>query len=791
MHPISIQLPRLPENSSARGNNRAKASSEAVVPNVQALQVAQSLDSATDTALPIQTRSALAGSESIDFEDLVSLAPEILAKIFSYLSQQDICGVLAYISDIILQALGEEHASTHKRLEALKANKNRINSTNRDNLIAEHNRSLKISNRHWSIKLLDLALRELNMPVVFDPYMLIFVRLQKACGFKEFLYQAPSLRIDFKYNKLSYKIVMDVLQKMSIGVKQLELYGIDTTDICLSLKNFPHLQTLSIGYSNGLESLTLKDEHTVLKEIKVQHCPALKILNIEAACSTLKHLDFEALESLEQITIPAQTKIEAFSIKNDSLAKLNLERLASSLEQSCKKLRLHATGIILHPLWSIQAFISKLKQLEEIELRGLGYDDVKIINILKAHPWLEEIILEGEGFEVDLAGYACATSLKTLILEGPIIKDIGSLNQFTALECLEIGHMNADTGRVCDALASLKNLKRMILRNLDIKNLDFLRELPHLKELILNSCQNLEPSCLDVISSLKGLEILKLNYLKITNLDFLNTLTNIKHLSLHLCKDLESDGFNALTALTELRTLDLGVTPVQNLDFLKMLSHLEKLSLAFCEKLTLESFKMLSALPKLKSLSLEGIFNEKDCIKLDFLETIPALEELDLGSARQLSQENCECVMYLKKLKKLKIQHASCLEDIDFLKDLTALEELDLMSCMGLKSEKLSVLNHLTKLRKLNLSSIPVEDLTFLKGLKYLDWISLASTTAFNLSSPELDYLPSSCTVFGLFKPEEEQMNYSSEGDWSEEFSPGYEEEGVLSSEDEELPESD
>ncbi len=734
MNPTNAQLGTTHDNLSAKGHSLPPVNAQAPEVNRMELSQAQDLADSSSGKKSIQNRQPgvkqAEASGLTKYELLASLPPELIAPIVSYLNQEDLC---SFFYSIVQDLIATYKAKLNLQLADY----------------AKTGVLEKKDYQHWSVKLLDVFLKEISVPIYFDQSMALILDMAKRLGIKEIFSRVPSLRIDFKRNRLSYEQVMGVCKKMSIGVKQLELEGVDTEELSFSTKYFPHLEGLKIAYSKALKSLEVEDESAVLKALTVAQCPSVTTLDIQA-CDALNRLECVGVKALGEIKMVKSNQLKELTLKGCDLEGLNLENLADWLAESCIKLNLKGAGAKYHT--RLKGFVSRLEQLREIHLVGI---DVSLKNLCA----LEKITLEDSPSAADLSEYTCATALKELNLKGSEIKSRHCLKDFTALEALKWEpESNED---FANTLACLKKLKRLTIDCECIDDCGPLAHLLDLEELVLSTTDDLSKDKFSVLSQLKKLKKLHIaNNPYLENLEFLMNLESLEELSLVYCVSLLPESFSVLEHLTKLKKIDLANTQIENLDFLETLRSLEELGLKSCKTLAPASLKKISLLQNLKRLNLEsywGMFSKIEEIDLEFLKDLIQLEELNLAYNSKLNEKDCAVLAHLKNLKKLNLRQVS-LGDIDFLAELTKLEDLNLMRFGGLKFEKLAVLKYLTKLRRLDLQGIPVKDLTLFEYLKDLEYIHLGGTRAFHRSSRELAVFPSGCEVVGL---EDESYDYA------------------------------
>lgn len=751
MNPTNSTKPQLGTKSNSlppRGHNLPPVNAQAPEVNKAELSKVQDLAGGSQSKKSIHNRQPEVKQEKASglskYELLASLPTELIAAIVSYLNQEDLCQFFYSISQDLITSQDWIAIDQSKLEDQPKA----------------YAKTGILEDRpceHWSLRLLDVFLREISGPIDFDHDMSVSLEMAKRLGLREVLSKVPSMRIDFKYSQLSYNQVRELFKKMSIGVKQLELYGIDKKEIDFSTKYFPRLESLKVGHSKSLESLEVDDESGVLKELNIDKCPYLKTIDIQYSRS-LNRLDCLGLVSLEAIKMVEKNQLKELTLKDCDLDNLDLYNLASFLSESCVKLNLKASTV--KDPTSIKQFISKLRQLREVALTDLECliegEYPKFVISLK--DFFRPVCLERinlTNVELNLEG-ACEGTLKELHLNQPSIHRVDCLRHFPNLESLERYSPNSNE-EFAATLASLKKLKRLTVNCSDIDDFQPLGHLVYLEELVLLKADALSQESVAVFSNFTKLKKLHIqNNARLETLDFLMDLKNLEELSLVGCNVLP-ESFRVLECLTKLKRLDLKFTKIENLGFLKALPDLEVLTLNNCYKLIPNTFVNIALLRNLKQLNLQdscwGFCHKGSPISLEFLKELVQLEELDLGDGFKLSQENCAFLIHLKNLKKLNLCQAIALKHINFLAELTKLEDLNLKWCRQLKGEDLAVLNCLTKLRRLNLDGIFLGSLTVFEGLKHLEYINLEGTTAFNMSSPELAVFPSACTVDGLRWP--------------------------------------
>ena len=296
------------------------------------------------------------------------------------------------------------------------------------------------------------------------------------------------------------------------------------------------------------------------------------------------------------------------------------------------------------------------------------------------------------------------------------------------------------------ALADMENLVSLgLCQNKGADSMSFLKKLPQLKKLTyVNSCESIKP-----VSYLKELTDLYLTASSdaISDLTPLKSLTKLKRLRIG---NTISENISELGNIKSLKELTIDIENDTDLSFLKKLTKLETLDIN-CGQ-TAKGLDSIVALKKLKSLKLRGFggyfssqTNDPD---LSFIGNITSLESLDISYC---NASFIKTIGNLKGLKELKLMYLNKYNwyDMSFLKDLTALEYLSLDGQDGLKGSDISGLKNL---KTLILMDSEFDDLSGLKKCTSLEKLSVFDCD----SDFDVKWIPADNIKDILFKSEQD-----------------------------------
>jgi Leucine-rich repeat (LRR) protein len=300
-----------------------------------------------------------------------------------------------------------------------------------------------------------------------------------------------------------------------------------------------------------------------------------------------------------------------------------------------------------------------------------------------------------------------------------------------------------------EPLAGLINLRSFVKPSVKVEDISPLAELQSLRALNLDYTQ---VSDLSPVSSLYQLHTLSFTHTPVSDLRPLTSLARLKNLSFSFTKisdltpisglfELQSiwafktdiSDIAALAQLRRLRQLDLDDTQVSELEPLLELTDLAVLDLRNTNVTEISALKKLS---KLKRLDLRGT-QVKDLAPIS---NLPALGILDVSNTKV---SNLECFVNHSAIERLDISNTPVddLQPLATLDNLTHLQIGDTLvsdispvsRCPNLRSlnlsrTKISDLSSLkdTRINSLSIVETPITDLTCLKSLTNLSYLSIS-----------------------------------------------------------------
>ena len=210
--------------------------------------------------------------------------------------------------------------------------------------------------------------------------------------------------------------------------------------------------------------------------------------------------------------------------------------------------------------------------------------------------------------------------------------------------------------------------------------------------------------------------------------------TDAEKLSIY--DDLTDDDIKLIGKFRYLQNLDISIKNVTNIKPLAKLKNLESLRISYGSKL--EDINALSGLTELTSLKLSGMSSLKDISALSELTNIEVLELAGSGKLTDISP-----IGKLSELKDLHLSGLTRLEDISPIKECTGLTKLSVLECDRL--EDFSSLGSLRELELLHISGSSIKSIAALTGLNYLYDLGLTNTDLTDISAvktlPDLKYL--------------------------------------------------
>ncbi len=200
--------------------------------------------------------------------------------------------------------------------------------------------------------------------------------------------------------------------------------------------------------------------------------------------------------------------------------------------------------------------------------------------------------------------------------------------------------------------------------------------------------------------------------------------------------DLTDDDIKLIGRFKYLKSLEISCEKISDIKPLAKLKNLESLRISYGSKL--EDINALSGLTELTSLSLSGMSSLKDISALSELTNIEVLELAGSGKLTDISP-----IGKLSELKDLHFSKLTRLEDISPIKECTELTKLSVWECDRL--EDFSSLGSLRELESLQISGSSIKSIAALTGLNYLYDLGLTNTDLTDISVvktlPDLKYL--------------------------------------------------
>ena len=314
------------------------------------------------------------------------------------------------------------------------------------------------------------------------------------------------------------------------NLRSLNLSGttIPTEEHLKVLVHCKKLETLNLGYSENLTTVSMLADMPALKELNLDNCTNFTDFD---SISRLKNLTYLCLASIG-------VKDLSFLSGMTGLTKLDLRW--SELE-----------GASLEPL-------GNLTKLEWLDIFESGLDEETDLTPLAKLTNLTYLGLAMNRHLADVSCLAPLTNLTDLDLRSNSIEDLSFLSGMTKMEYLLL---NANEIKDVSALAGLTKLTHLSLAaNLWIEDISALAGLTELIQLRLD---NIFYKLTD-FSALSGMT--KLTYLDLTDTEFSDT--------------------SVLTGMTQLTELVLSETKITDVGPLLALTALEELEMNQCDNLT-------------------------------------------------------------------------------------------------------------------------------------------------------------------------------------------------------------
>lgn len=239
--------------------------------------------------------------------------------------------------------------------------------------------------------------------------------------------------------------------------------------------------------------------------------------------------------------------------------------------------------------------------------------------------------------------------------------------------------------------------------DLNLSDEDIKALLPYIKYLSLDSTK-FNFDCFDLIGTCKNVEVLNISGsddLIDDHLQYIFQLPKLKHLDLSNFPNITDDGFKCISAPNNLSTLDLVNCKItgEGLRSIKKLTNLTHLNLERSNITENDSIKHLTKLKKLECLTFgySGLTREG----FKHLEKLPSLKDLRLGGA--IKDEDLEPIGNIINLRFLNIDYSHFTgAGLKYLTKLSNFQELYLRKCPDITNNNLNYILQMKKLRYLS-----------------------------------------------------------------------------------------
>lgn len=320
-------------------------------------------------------------------------------------------------------------------------------------------------------------------------------------------------------------------------------------------------------------------------------------------------------------------------------------------------------------------------------------------------------------------------NVEQLVLNAGALNDIDAVIVLQHLKSLTLN--NADTVTDFAVLASVGTLEELVIDSESLKSLDFLKRMPQLKRLGLLNGAFFDLSGLEALEGLEALTIEDCD--ELTDMSSVTKLLTLKELSLDPPYNCPQPSLGELTNLQR-----LTLRRFDSCHFLSKLINLETLSLHNC---TLSSNLDLSGLTRLRKLTCASHSGD---MSLDFIKSLTALEEIDLGG--MVTYKDISAVFALPQLKSLDISGMEGEINFDKISENPSLQTLEIAGVQLYKNARVSGGNgivdvswddvyladhmdfiaHFPNLKKLNVADNKIKDLDFAASLVNLEEIDFS-----------------------------------------------------------------
>lgn len=364
---------------------------------------------------------------------------------------------------------------------------------------------------------------------------------------------------------------------------------------------------------------------------------------------------------------------------------------------------------------SLESFSAPIQSLEEAAQEFESADKIKQLTI---NSRIE-----------NLQGLELFPNVEQLVLNAGALNDIDAVIVLQHLKSLTLN--NADTVTDFAVLASVGTLEELVIDSESLKSLDFLKRMPQLKRLGLLNGAFFDLSGLEALEGLEALTIEDCD--ELTDMSSVTKLLTLKELSLDPPYNCPQPSLGELTNLQR-----LTLRRFDSCHFLSKLINLETLSLHNC---TLSSNLDLSGLTRLRKLTCASHSGD---MSLDFIKSLTALEEIDLGG--MVTYKDISAVFALPQLKSLDISGMEGEINFDKISENPSLQTLEIAGVQLYKNARVSGGNgivdvswddvyladhmdfiaHFPNLKKLNVADNKIKDLDFAASLVNLEDIDFS-----------------------------------------------------------------
>ncbi len=370
------------------------------------------------------------------------------------------------------------------------------------------------------------------------------------------------------------------------NVENINFEGCKVRDITL-LSKLPNLKNLIIAYNDvnpdltpikdlkRIESLRLDNVQDFKPISELKTLKSLDVVNMGSGVTNLE--DLKSCVRLESLSLRELSKNKNFNDISALSSLTNLKHLDISFP--CAD-NFDAQLIDLIP-------IKSLKNLETLDVYGIGYMDSSVLKSLTKLERLSLVVFSKKAVKFDLNSISSLTELKELLLDH---FDIGNLKPLSGMPQLRDLCISSCKIKDINQLSKLNNLKRLSLSSLQLTDISALAGMKHLQSLSLrdNKIQDITP-----LAGLSSLESLYIDSSSISDISPLKSLTNLK--TLLLLRNKISD-LTPLAGMKKLKKLSLGDNNISDLSPISELLSLDELNLMSNKITDVTSLKSLTSL---------------------------------------------------------------------------------------------------------------------------------------------------------------------------------------------------